>query len=135
MIIWILRKDFIFDRIINRIVQVIGSEEKGDRTTTSALLEEKFDYIFFTGNHKVSRVIMEKASKHLTPCTLELGGKNPVFVTKHCDLDIAAKRILCCRTFNGGQQCVSPDFVLVEKEVEDAFYDDIRRCEKEWYDI
>lgn len=113
---------------------MIGSEERGDRNTTQALLEEKFDYIFFTGNHKVGRVIMEKASKHLTPCTLELGGKNPVFVTKHADLDLAAKRILCLRCFNGGQQCVSPDFVLVEKEVEDAFYEAIRRVEKEWYE-
>ena len=107
---------------------------KGDRETTSALLEQKFDYIFFTGNHKVGRIIMEKAAKHLTPVTLELGGKNPVFVTKHADLYLAAKRILCCRTFNGGQQCVSPDFVLVEKEVEEAFYDACRRVQKDCFD-
>lgn len=115
-----------------RIVQVIGSEEKGDRNTTSALLAEKFDYIFFTGNHKVGRVIMEKASKYLTPVTLELGGKNPVFITKHADLRLAAKRVLCLRCFNGGQQCVSPDFVLIEKDVEEAFYEECKRVEKEW---
>lgn len=115
-------------------MQVIGSEMRGDRETTSALLEQKFDYIFFTGNHKVGRVIMEKAAKHLTPVTLELGGKNPVFVTKHADLYLAAKRILCCRTFNGGQQCVSPDFVLVEKEVEEAFFDACRRVQRECFD-
>lgn len=112
---------------------MIGSELPGDRNTTAALLEEKFDYIFFTGNHKVGRVIMEKAAKHLTPVTLELGGKNPVIVTKHADVYRAAKRILCFRTYNGGQQCVSPDFVLVEKEVEDEFYDAIRRVEKECF--
>ena len=96
------------------------------------LLKEKFDYIFFTGNHNVGRVVMEGAAKHLTPVTLELGGKNPVIVTKHADLYLAAKRILCLRCFNGGQQCVSPDYVLVEKEVEEAFYEQIRRVEKEW---
>ena len=120
--------------LICRIVQVLGSEMKGDRNTTSALLEQKFDYIFFTGNHTVGRVIMEKAAKNLTPVTLELGGKNPVFVTKHADLYLAAKRILCCRTFNGGQQCVSPDYVLVEKDVEEAFYDAVRRVEKECFE-
>ena len=118
--------------LLSRIVQVIGSEEIGDRNTTSALLEEKFDYIFFTGNHNVGRIIMEKASKHLTPVTLELGGKNPVFVTKHADLYLAAKRILNLRCYNSGQQCVSPDFVLVEKEVEEAFFEQIRLVEKEW---
>ena len=116
-----------------RVVQVIGSEEKGDRNTTSALLAEKFDYIFFTGNHNVGRIIMEKAAKHLTPVTLELGGKNPVFITKHADLALAAKRVLCMRCFNGGQQCVSPDFVLIEKDVEEAFYEECRRVEKEWF--
>lgn len=120
--------------IICRIVQVIGSEEKGDRNTTTALLAEKFDYIFFTGNHKVGRIIMEKASKYLTPVTLELGGKNPVFITKHADLRLAAKRVLCLRCFNGGQQCVSPDFVIIEKEVEEAFYEECKRVEKEWYE-
>ena len=113
-------------------MQVIGAEEKGDRNTTAALLKEKFDYIFFTGNHNVGRVVREGAAKHLTPVTLELGGKNPVIVTKHADLYLAAKRILCLRCFNGGQQCVSPDYVLVEKEVEEAFYEQIRRVEKEW---
>ena len=55
-----------------------------------------------------------------------------MIVTKHADLYLAAKRILCLRAFNGGQQCVSPDYVLVEKEVEEAFYEQIRRVEKEW---
>ena len=114
-------------------MQVIGSELPGDRNTTTALLEEKFDYIFFTGNHNVGRVVMEKAAKHLTPVTLELGGKNPVIVTKHADVYRAAKRILCFRTYNGGQQCVSPDYVLVEKEVEEEFYEAIRRVEKECF--
>ena len=87
MIIWILRKDFIFDRIINRIVQVIGSEEKGDRTTTSALLEEKFDYIFFTGSPNVGKIVAQKAAINLTPTTLELGGKSPAIILDDADLE------------------------------------------------
>ena len=83
---------------------------------TTRLLDNKFDYIFYTGNGAVARIVMEKASKNLTPLTLELGGKSPCFVFGHQKLDITAKRIISGKFFNAGQTCIAPDYILVEKE-------------------
>jgi aldehyde dehydrogenase (NAD+) len=83
---------------------------------TTRLLDNKFDYIFYTGNGVVARIIMEKAAKNLTPLTLELGGKSPCFVFGHQKLDITAKRIVSGKFFNAGQTCIAPDYILVEKE-------------------
>ena len=71
------------------------------------------DTIFFTGSPKVGRVVMEAASRHLTPVTLELGGKSPVIVDRAADLDLAARRIVWGKLLNSGQTCVAPDYVLV----------------------
>ena len=113
----------------NVITKVVGdafpeglvSFVNGGVEESKALLEEKFDYIFYTGNTTVGRYVMEKASKHLTPVTLELGGKSPVVVTKSACLKLAARRIAFGKLLNAGQTCVAPDYVLVEQEVHDEF--------------
>jgi aldehyde dehydrogenase (NAD+) len=93
---------------------------EGGVPETTRLLEQRFDHIFYTGNGKVGRVIMAAAAKHLTPTTLELGGKSPCIVDASADLDVAAKRIVWGKFFNAGQTCVAPDYVLVEESVHDA---------------
>lgn len=86
---------------------------QGDKDITTKLLEEKFDYIFFTGSTPVGKVIMEAASKHLTPVTLELGGKSPCLLTQKINIDDAAKKIAFGKVLNSGQICISPDYVLL----------------------
>lgn len=94
---------------------------RGDRALTQELLDEKFDFIFFTGSVPVGRMIYEKASKHLTPVCLELGGKSPCIVDKDADLKIACKRIVWGKFLNAGQTCVAPDNVLVHESIKDEF--------------
>ncbi|MDF2856005.1 MAG: aldehyde dehydrogenase [Neobacillus sp.] len=94
---------------------------QGDAETTKLLLKEKFDYIFFTGSVPVGKVIMEAAAKHLTPVTLELGGKSPCIVHKDANLKLAAKRIAWGKFLNAGQTCVAPDYLYVHREVRDEF--------------
>lgn len=94
---------------------------EGGVETSSALLNEKTDYIFFTGSVAVGKVIMEAASKHLTPVTLELGGKSPCIVHKDANLQYAAKRIAWGKFTNAGQTCVAPDYLYVHHEVKDEF--------------
>lgn len=93
----------------------------GGRTENADLLEQKFDYIFFTGGVTVGKLVMEKASKHLTPVTLELGGKSPCIIDHTANLRIAARRITFGKFLNCGQTCIAPDYVLVEKSVHDEF--------------
>ncbi|KAG1744558.1 aldehyde dehydrogenase [Suillus paluster] len=85
----------------------------------SKLLELQWDHIFYTGNGKVARIIASAAAKHLTPLTLELGGKSPVIIDSTYDIDIAAKRILWGKCNNAGQICVAPDYVLVQRDKQD----------------
>lgn len=94
---------------------------EGDRKISAALLEQRFDYIFFTGSVSVGKLVMEKAAKHLTPVSLELGGKSPCIVDHTAKLSLAAKRIVFGKFLNCGQTCVAPDYVLVERRVKDAF--------------
>ena len=94
---------------------------EGGRAENQALLQEKFDYIFFTGSPTVGRQVMECAAKHLTPVTLELGGKSPVIVDKSADVALAAKRIAFGKVLNGGQTCVAPDYLLIHRSVKEAF--------------
>ena len=86
---------------------------QGDKDITSKLLAERFDYIFFTGSTKVGKIVMEAASKHLTPVTLELGGKNPCLLTEAINIQEAAKKIAFGKVLNSGQICISPDYVLL----------------------
>lgn len=92
----------------------------GGREENTFLLDEKFDYIFFTGSKAVGQIVLEKAAKHLTPVTLELGGKSPCIVHKSADLKLAAKRIVFGKFLNCGQTCVAPDYILCDEAVRDA---------------
>ena len=92
---------------------------EGGRAENQSLLEQKFDYIFFTGGVNVGKMVMEKASAHLTPVTLELGGKSPCIVDHTADLKLAARRITFGKYLNCGQTCVAPDYVLAERSIKD----------------
>lgn len=92
---------------------------EGGAETTQALLKEKMDYIFFTGSPRVGKIIMQAAAEHLTPLTLELGGKSPCIVDETANLDIAARRIAWGKFFNSGQTCVAPDYLLVHPKIKD----------------
>ena len=94
---------------------------EGGREENSRLLEEKFDYIFFTGSVQVGKLVMKKAAEHLTPVTLELGGKSPCLVAEDADLNLAAKRIIFGKLLNSGQTCVAPDYCLVQENVMEPF--------------
>ena len=96
---------------------------KGGREINNRLLDEKYDYIFFTGSPGVGKKIMEKASKDLTPVSLELGGKNPCIVHRDAHITFAAKRIAWGKFFNAGQSCVAPDYLLIHNEIKDKFLD------------
>ncbi|EST19960.1 aldehyde dehydrogenase family protein [Streptomyces roseochromogenus] len=89
---------------------------EGGVPETTALLAERFDHIFYTGNGTVGRVVMRAAAEHLTPVTLELGGKSPVFVDQGADLDVVANRLARGKFLNAGQTCVAPDYVLTDPE-------------------
>lgn len=93
----------------------------GGRAENQSLLEQHFDYIFFTGSVAVGKTVMEKASRWLTPVTLELGGKSPCIISRTADLRIAARRIVFGKYLNCGQTCIAPDYVLVEKAVHEEF--------------
>jgi len=95
----------------------------GGAEASTALLGERFDHIFFTGGARVGRVVMEAAAKHLTPVTLELGGKSPCVVAADANLKIAAERIVWGKFLNAGQTCVAPDYVLVDRTRHDALID------------
>ncbi|KAM5183503.1 aldehyde dehydrogenase family 3 member B1 isoform 2-T4 [Callospermophilus lateralis] len=88
----------------------------GGPAETARLLEHRFDYIFFTGSPRVGKIVMAAAAKHLTPVTLELGGKNPCYVDNDCDPQTVANRVTWFRYFNAGQTCVAPDYVLCSPE-------------------
>jgi len=98
----------------------------GGREENNYLLEEKFDYIFFTGSKSVGHIVLEKAAKHLTPVTLELGGKSPCVVHESANIPLAARRIVFGKYLNCGQTCVAPDYVLCHHSVKDEFI----RCVK-----
>ncbi len=99
----------------------------GGREENTYLLDEKFDYIFFTGSKGVGITVLEKASSHLTPTTLELGGKSPCIVDKSANLKLAAKRIVWGKYLNCGQTCVAPDYILCEESVKNEFLTYIKK--------
>jgi len=106
---------------------------EGGVETSTALLAEKTDYILFTGSTQVGRIVMTAAAKHLTPVTLELGGKSPCIVSGDADLKLAAKRIAFGKFTNAGQTCVAPDYVYVQREVKDVFLTHLAAAVKELY--
>ncbi len=99
----------------------------------SALLKEKFDYIFYTGSTAIGRVVMEAAAKGPTPVTLELGGKSPCIVEDDVELDQTARRIVWGKYYNAGQTCIAPDYLLVNRKIEDRLLSRIRETITEFY--
>ncbi len=106
---------------------------RGGREANKTLLDEKFDYIFFTGSVSVGKVVMESASKHLTPVSLELGGKSPCIVDETANLDMAAKRIVWGKYLNAGQTCVAPDYLVVHKNVKNELITKMSKYIEEFY--
>ncbi|XP_063706517.1 aldehyde dehydrogenase family 3 member B1-like [Culicoides brevitarsis] len=100
---------------------------------TAALLQQKFDYIFYTGSTRVGQIIHQAANKHLTPCTLELGGKSPCFLGEDVNLERATKRILWGKFMNGGQTCIAPDYILCSNEVQKIFLEHAKNILTQWY--
>ena len=94
---------------------------------TTALLKRRFDYIFYTGNTAVGKIVMKAAAEHLTPVTLELGGKSPVLITKNANIQVAARRVAWGKYMNAGQTCIAPDYILVEKSIKDKFVEAIKK--------
>ena len=91
----------------------------GGVAETTELLAQRFDHIVYTGNSRVARIVMRAAAEHLTPVTLELGGKSPAIVSRHANIEVAARRIAWGKYVNAGQTCIAPDYVLVERQVHD----------------
>ncbi len=95
----------------------------GDYKVTSELLDLRFDYIFFTGSTRVGQIVYEKASKHLTPVTLELGGKSPTIIDETADLGKAASSVAFGKFLNAGQTCIAPDYIYVHESIHDKFHE------------
>jgi aldehyde dehydrogenase (NAD+) len=106
---------------------------EGDAAVSSALLEERFDHVFFTGSTRVGRIVAEAAARHLTPTVLELGGKSPTIVDASADLEVTARRIAWGKFLNAGQTCIAPDYVLVHRSLQQPLVDGIRTAVREFY--
>lgn len=105
----------------------------GGVAETTELLKQRFDYIFYTGSTRVGRIVHAAANKHLTPVTLELGGKSPCFLDATADIPAATRRILWGKLINAGQTCIAPDYLLCSKEVQQKFVAEARIVLDEWY--
>lgn len=110
-----------------------GAVVLGGRAENAALLEQKFDYIFFTGSTGVGHVVMEAAAKHLTPLSLELGGKSPCIVDETASIDLAAKRIVWGKYLNAGQTCVAPDYIYAHASIKDELVAAMKRYIVQFY--
>ncbi len=124
--------------VIEKIISQAFSREyvavvTGGREENELLLNEKFDFIFFTGSVAVGKYVMKKASENLVPLCLELGGKSPVIVEKSANLEISARRICFGKMLNAGQTCVAPDYVLCEKSVKDKFVEYYKKAVLEFF--
>ena len=124
--------------VIENIISNVFNKEyiaviQGDIDVNKALLEERFDYIFFTGSTVVGKIVMEAATKNLTPITLELGGKSPCIVDKSDKIDLFAKRIVWGKLLNSGQTCVAPDYFLIHKDIKEEFLKSVKKYVKEFY--
>jgi len=94
---------------------------EGGVTETTEILQQKFDKIFFTGSVPVGKIVYQAAAKHLTPVTLELGGKSPAIIDEHCNLKMAVRRLVWSKYFNAGQTCIAPDHVYVHRSIKEKF--------------
>lgn len=126
------------EKVVEQIIKETFDEKyiavvTGDYKVNSQLLDLEFDYIFFTGSVNVGKIVMEKASKHLTPVTLELGGKSPVIVDKTANLKVSAKRIMWGKLINAGQTCVAPDYVLAHEDIYEDLIKELQNVIIEFY--
>ena len=124
----------VIEKIITSVFQpnevvVVG----GEVALANQILDLPFDHIFFTGSTKVGKIVMEKAAKHLTPVTLELGGKSPVIVDKSADLKSSVAKIVWGKHVNAGQTCVAPDYVFVHREKEQEFIEEYKKVIGQFY--
>uniref|UniRef100_G1Q6D3 Aldehyde dehydrogenase, dimeric NADP-preferring n=1 Tax=Myotis lucifugus TaxID=59463 RepID=G1Q6D3_MYOLU len=97
---------------------------------TTEVLKERFDHILYTGSTGVGKIVMTAAAKHLTPVTLELGGKSPCYVDKDCDLDVACRRIAWGKFMNSGQTCVAPDYILCDPSIQSQVVEKLKKSVK-----
>jgi aldehyde dehydrogenase (NAD+) len=112
----------IIQKIISKVFSINHVEViQGDASVATQLLEQRWDYIFFTGSVAVGKIVAKAAAQHLTPVTLELGGKNPCIVDETANLQIAAKRIVWGKFINAGQTCIAPDYILVHQKSKESF--------------
>jgi aldehyde dehydrogenase (NAD+) len=119
------------EKLINRLIKELFLEANiavvtGGVKETQALLALPWNHIFFTGSPQVGKIVMEKASKHLTSVTLELGGRNPVIVTKNTNLTSTAKKLIWGKFFNNGQSCVSPNYLLVDERIKKQLIEELK---------
>ena len=117
-------------KIVEKIISECFAPEyvavvTGGRAENAALLEQKFDFVFFTGSQAVGREVLRHTAEHLTPAILELGGKSPCIVDASANIKLAAKRIVFGKYLNCGQTCVAPDYILCEKSIKDAFIQEV----------
>ncbi len=124
-----LIKSMINDTFPEAYVHVIT----GDATVTQALLQHRFDHVFFTGSTRVGQLVYEAASKHLTPLTLELGGKSPTIIDKTADIKISAQRTAFAKFINAGQTCIAPDYIYVHEDIHDAFVEEFHQSIERFY--
>ncbi|WP_414586236.1 aldehyde dehydrogenase [Scytonema sp. PCC 10023] len=107
---------------------------EGGVQTSQQLLAEKFDHIFFTGGTAVGKIVMEAAAKHLTPVTLELGGKSPCIVDSDINIEHTSRRITWGKFLNAGQTCIAPDYLLVDKKIKENLLNEIQKRLQEFYE-
>ncbi|TIA93393.1 hypothetical protein E3P99_00162 [Wallemia hederae] len=121
--------DLIHKYLDPKVVRVIN----GAVPETTAVLKQRFGHIFYTGNGMVGRIVQHAAAEHLTPTTLELGGKSPAFVADDANLDVITKRLLWGKQTNAGQTCVSPDYVLCTPEMQEKLVEACKKVYKQFY--
>ena len=124
--------------IIKQLISEIYEEEYvsvilGDSEVANELLNQKFDFIFFTGSNTVGQIILQKASTTMTPVCLELGGKSPCIVLKDANIHLTSKRIMFGKLLNSGQTCVAPDYVYVDSKIKDELIKELIKSTKELY--
>ena len=123
----------IYNLITENFDEQYLSVVEGDASVAKSLLEEKFDYIFYTGSTAVGKLVYKAAAKNLTPVTLELGGKSPCIIDKKVNVELAAKRIVWGKLVNAGQTCIAPDYLLVHSEIKDRFLDECKNQIEKMY--
>lgn len=124
----------VMEKMLSHFPDELITVINGNHEISDFLLEQKFDYIFFTGSTRIGRHVMKKAAENLIPVSLELGGKNPCVVAADARLDYAAKRIAWGKLINGGQTCICPDYVIVDKRIKQDFLIEIKKAIDTFYE-